>query len=230
MKKLLFLVFMSVSVMFANGHGGHKQEMKNFRAVKVNDATILQKGEGKNFCPICGMTLPMFYKTNHAAEHKGETKQYCSVHCMIEDKELNKTKTSNEKVVDTNSLKFIDVKSATYVVGSKKPGTMSPVSKYAFSSKKEAQEFAKKNGGEIKSYDEVYALVSKGMAKAKAMINKKQAKAAKMGEKIYAKVCKKTDKNFDSPSSAKTYVVNEKLCGNLKGKKLQQVSLYLSKR
>jgi len=54
---------------------------KNFRAVPMQEAKILQDGEEKMFCPKCGMTLPMFYKTNHLATIDGKTKQFCSMHC-----------------------------------------------------------------------------------------------------------------------------------------------------
>ncbi|MEA3289254.1 MAG: hypothetical protein U9Q04_03645, partial [Campylobacterota bacterium] len=64
-----------------------KKQMMNYRAVPSSQATILQKGDQKMYCPVCGMTLPMFYKTNHAAsDHTGHDKQYCSIHCAAEDK------------------------------------------------------------------------------------------------------------------------------------------------
>lgn len=228
MKKFIFILIFAMTALYANSN--MNQAKKDFRAVSIDDATILQKGDTKNFCPICGMTLPSFFKTNHAATHDGHTKQYCSVHCMVEDKEINGKKTSNEKVVDNSTLKFIDVKSAYYIVGSNKAGTMSAISKYAFSKKEDALAFQKENGGELKSYDEVYAMVSKGIKAEKAMITKRQAKVAKMGEKVYAKMCKKTDLKFSSTAEAKAYVIKNNLCGNLKGKKLQAVGIYLGKR
>lgn len=209
------------------------QEMKPkmaYQAVSANKATLVQKGEQKNYCSICGMTLPMFYKTNHAAKSGDTHKQYCSIHCMIEDIEMNNAKLSDMRVVDNKSLNFINVKDAFYVVGSSKPGTMSMVSKYAFKEKKDAKAFQSENGGEIKNFDEVYKMVSENIKKEQAMIAEKQAKMQKMGEKIYEKMCKKTDLTFSSTAEAKTYVSKNQLCGDLKGKKLQAVGIYLSRR
>lgn len=228
---ILSLLVMSISAV-ASGHGkeAHMEKKMRYQAVPMQKATIVQEGEAKNYCPVCGMTLPMFYKTNHAASHKGHNKQYCSVHCMIEDKEVNGKELSAEKVVDTKSLKFVDAKKAYYVVGSSKPGTMTMKSKYGFENKADAKAFQEANGGELKSYDEVYAEVSKGMQAEKEMIAKRQKKMQMMGEKVYNKMCKKTDKKFSSVADAKTFVTKNKLCGELKGKKLQAVGIYLGRR
>jgi hypothetical protein len=114
---------------------------KNYRTVPLKKATILKKGKEKNYCSICGMTLPMFYRTNHSADHDNIHDQYCSVTCMIEDAVLNGKDLTNFKVVDNSTLKFISSYNAFFVVGSKKPGTMSMVSKYAFGTIKCAKIF-----------------------------------------------------------------------------------------
>jgi len=132
-----------------------------FQSVAPQKAILLQTGKEKNSCAICGMHLPTFYKTNHAAETKYGTRQYCSLHCVVHDNELNKTDLKNLKVVDTNSLKFIPALKAFYVVGSKKPATMSRVSKYAFASKSEAESFAKKFGGKVMKFYDAYDVATK---------------------------------------------------------------------
>ncbi len=138
----------------ANGgmHGMHGRGGEMFQRVPADKAIILQKGKNKNSCIVCGMKLPMFFKTNHAADLNGETRQYCSIHCLAKEKMIEHKHLQNIKVVDTNHLNFIDAKSAYYVVGSKKKGTMSMVSKYAFASEKEAKEFAKKFGGRVMDF------------------------------------------------------------------------------
>ena len=60
------------------------------------------------------------------------------------------------KVVAVDSLKFIPVESATYVVGSDIRGTMSGLSKYAFEGRMSARRFAKENGGRVMSFKEAY--------------------------------------------------------------------------
>jgi len=204
--------------------------MKMFQTVNPNEATLVQTNKTKKFCPICGMTLPMFYKTNHSSTHNGEAKQYCSIHCVVEDKEINKSDLKDIKVVDIKSLKFINVSEAFYVVGSKKKGTMSMVSKYAFANIDDASRFAKENGGKVMDYNAAYAEAKKDFPKDSMMITKKQTKAAGMGEKIYNKMCKKTDKKFSSTAEAKAYINENKLCGDIKGKKLQAIGIYLGKR
>ncbi len=204
--------------------------MKMFQTVSPSEATLVQTNKTKKFCPICGMTLPMFYKTNHSATNDGKVKQYCSIHCVVEDSEMDTSDLKDIKVVDVTSLKFIAADSATYVVGSKKKGTMSMVSKYAFANKSDAEKFTKEFGGKTMSFSEAFNEAKKDFPKDAMMISKKQTKAAGMGEKMYNKMCKKTDKTFSSTAEAKAYINEHKLCGDIKGKKLQAIGIYLGKR
>ena len=230
MKKLLVSIFILSSLVYASGMGDSKKHKMMFQSVPMDKASILQDGKSKMYCPVCGMTLPMFYKTNHAATHKGHTKQYCSMHCLAEDKIKNGFDAKDMKVVDTKTLKFIDVKKATYVVGSSKKGTMTMTSKYAFLNPKDAQMFAKKNGGEIVDFSTAYKSTSKSLEKEMKMVAKKQAQMSKKGEMIYNKMCKKTDKKFTTTAEAKAFVKSSKICGQMMGKKLQAVGIYLGRR
>ena len=133
-----------------------------FQAVNDNQATILQKGKNKTSCSVCGMYLPKYYKTNHASKLKGgEVKQYCSLHCLIHDNEVNKNDLYHVMVVDVKSLKFISAQNAYYVVGSDRPGTMSHISKYAFAKRKDADSFAKKYGGSVMNFYDAYTVAYK---------------------------------------------------------------------
>ena len=236
MKRILISMLFIASSLFAAqqmGNGNQKGNMKMkgmFQSVPMKKATILQDGKAKMFCPTCGMTLPMWYKTNHAAVHNGHTKQFCSIHCVAEENVKNNANLKDIKVVDAKTLKFINAKDAFYVVGSKKKGTMSMISKYAFASKKNAMKFSKKNGGNITDFNGAYKVASDGLKKDMKMISKKQAMAAKKGKMMYNKMCKKTDKKFNSTAEAKSFVKQNKLCGNMKGKKLQAVGIYLGRR
>ena len=204
--------------------------MKNYRTVPIKKAQLLQKGDEKEFCPICGMDLHKFYKTNHAATYKGHKKQYCSIACEVEDEVINKNKLTDFKVVDNTSLKFISSKKAFFVVSSNKPATMSIVSKYAFAKLSDALSFQKKNGGNIMDFDELHIFVKKSLDKDIQATKKRQAKAIKKGAKIYNKMCKKTSKIFSTVASAKSFLLKSKICGNIKGKKHQAVALYLKNR
>jgi nitrous oxide reductase accessory protein NosL len=206
-----------------------KKMMKMFQSVPKEKAILLQEGKAKAFCPECGMTLPMFYKTNHAATVDGKVKQYCSIHCVVEDMKKG-SKLTDIKVVDTNSLKFIDAAKAFYVVGSSKKGTMTAVSKYAFASKADADAFVKANGGKVVDFKGALEAAKGDFAKDSKMIAKKQAMMAKKGEMMYGKMCQKTDKKFATTAEAKAFIVENKLCKGLNGKQLQAVGLYLKNR
>ncbi len=230
MKKIL-ITLLAIGAMFsyANAEAQKpKKMMKMFQMVPADKATILQDGKAKMFCPECGMTLPMFYKTNHAAIVDGKVKQYCSIHCVVEDTKKG-SKLSDIKVVDVKSLKFIDASKAFYVVGSDKKGTMSMVSKYAFASKVDADAFAKENGGKVVDYQGAYKAAASDFDKDAAMISKKQDMMTKKGEMIYGKMCQKTDKKFASTAEAKAFIAESKLCKDLNPKQQQAVGLYLKK-
>lgn len=236
MSKIIASILVLSTMMFgAMGEGKankpqKNQEMEMFQTVPMNKATILQEGETKMYCPTCGMTLPMFYKTNHAATHGDHTEQYCSLHCLAETNLKNNNSLKDIKVVDAKSLKFIDAKSAHYVVGSSKKGTMSMTSKYAFANADDAKEFHKEFGGELMNFEQTYAVASKALEGEMKMVAQKQADMAKKGEMIYNKMCKKTDKKFSSTADAKAFVMSENLCGTIDGQKLQAVGIYLGKR
>jgi len=222
MKKMIVLVVLFGMFLTANA--------QMFQSVSMQKAQLLQKGNEKKFCPVCGMNLPMFYKTNHVATVDGKVKQYCSLHCLVEDKELNHQHLTHIQVVDVHSLQLIDAHKAYYVVASKKKGTMSMVSKYAFALHTQAQDFAKKFGGKVMRFDGAYAEAKKDFAHDARMIAKKQKMMAKKGAMLYNKMCQKTEQKFTSVAQAKAYVIEHKLCKNLNGKQLQALGLYLFKR
>lgn len=122
-----------------------------FQSVDEKDAVLVQKGNEKYSCHLCGMHLVKFYKTSYMAEDANRKYQYCSIHCLAEH--LNQgVELKNPQVVDVSSLKPIPVLQAYYVVGSDVRGTMSRVSKYAFGSLEAAQIFQKKHGGQIMDF------------------------------------------------------------------------------
>lgn len=202
--------------------------MEDFRVVDASLAKILQEGKAKIFCPVCGMTLPMYYRTNHAAQMKGQTHQYCSLHCMFEEAMVNNALPQNPHTINNETLAFIKSEEAYYVVGSSKPATMSKTSQYAFGTKEGAETFAKEFGGTVVRYAELSQMTQASMASDMAFIKENQAKAAKMGEQIYQKVCKVEPKRFSTTAEAKVYLIESGVCGNLQGKEFQQVGLYLA--
>jgi len=137
------------------------KEHKMFQTVAKKDAILVQKGDKKEHCAICGMNLVMFYKTSHVAtDSNGTAHQYCSLHCLA-DHLSQGAELENPQVVDVTSLKFIPVQEAYYVVGSKKRGTMSKVSKYAFKSLDDAKKFQAQNGGKIVDFYSAWQIAKK---------------------------------------------------------------------
>jgi len=104
-------------------------------------------------CPVCGMHIKKFYKTSHAIVYKdGTKKHFCSMVCL--KKAMKGADIKDIYVADASSGKMINVKSATYVIGSDVPSTMgAKKSKIAFSSKADALAFQKKHGGEIGDFN-----------------------------------------------------------------------------
>jgi len=225
--KSIFFVTILSTLLFGMGEQNNQID---FRSVSKAEAVNVQKGKNKDFCPVCGMTLHNFYKTNFAAKASGEESQYCSLVCLVEDEIVNNKKMTNIRVVDNQTMKMTDANKASFVVGSSKPGTMSSVSIYGFGTVDAAKDFATKNGGDVKSFSDIYKMVKSTQAKDMAATKERQAKAAKMGEMMYEKMCQKTEQKFKSIADAKSFLSESKICGEMDDKKLQAVAIYLASR
>ena len=192
---------------------------------------LIQEGKEKPWCHICGMSLKMFYKTSHAVVLKdGSKRQYCSIRCLAVDYPNIKDKIKEILVADAKTDKLIPAKKAYYVVGSKVPGTMSKVSKIAFASKEDAQDFQKKYGGKIVDFTQAFKMAKESLKTDIAMVQKKKQKMMyPKGKIIYKKMCKEDiDKSkFANIGELKTYIVKSGVCKNVKGKKLQALALYI---
>ena len=112
---LLFLLFASIPINAAN-----------FSKKASVKPLLIQKGDKKLWCSICGMNLKMFYKTSHTAHLKDSTpRQYCSIRCLAQDMKHHAVDSADIKVVDVATQEFITASKALYLVGSKIKGTMS---------------------------------------------------------------------------------------------------------
>ncbi len=227
MKKILsvfWVLFVMLSLSYAS---------ENFSKMATVKPQLIQKGKAKKWCHICGMNLKMFWKTSHAVLLKdGSTRQYCSIRCLAADYPNIKDKIKEIMVVDAKTQKLINAKNAYYVVGSKIPGTMSKVSKFAFADKKDALEFQKKYGGEIMPFDLAFKQAMASLKEDTQMVmKKKKIKMYPMGEKIANKMCdtSKLDlKSYKNIGDLKADIVNKKICKKpLNEKQLQVLALYL---
>ena len=224
MKKSINLLMILFAFIFTNLNA---EEM--FQTVEAKDATLVKTDSSKEFCNVCGMPLTKYYKTNHVTEFKnGHKEQYCSLHCQAQIHENYEDKIKYIQVVDTNSLKLIDASKAFYVIGSSKEGTMSPVSKYAFASKEEAEKFQKEFGGKIHDFQESLKIAKENLSKDNEILDEKRAPIAKKGKKIFESMCDaKQFKEFNSIGEAKQYLIDNNTCKNLDSQMLQAVSIYL---
>jgi nitrous oxide reductase accessory protein NosL len=230
MKKSFLIFFLVVSSLMAS------PKMKMFQTVSKDEATILQTGQDRAYCPNCGMSLVKFWKTSHAIKFKdGTYRQFCSIYCLAEQLELTELRgkedtISQYMVVDVPSLKYIDAKRAYYVVGSKKKGTMTTTSKYAFKYKSDAKKFSDKFGGHITDFDGAYSVALSDFAKDTGLVlAKRSTKMYKMGKKIYNNRCDKSKlESFDAHTmgSMKAMIRDSRACGDLNNKQLQGVMLY----
>lgn len=208
-----------------------------FQSVESNQATLLQKGDEKLYCPNCGMDLVKFYKTNHAVRLKdGQVKQYCSLHCLINERAegyLRDREHLIDKilVVNTKTLEFINAKEAIYVIGSDRPATMSRQSEYAFKNRTDAREFIKAYGGEMVDFAKAYALKKQEYETNKEMIHKKrEIKLYPKAEKVYKESCDKqalAALHVHTIAELKTYLMQHNICKKIDESLAQALAVYI---
>lgn len=241
MKKILGISLIASALLFgamddakAPGMG---MQGERFQSVTKEQAILKSTEENKNYCPICGMYLPAFFKTNHALTLKsGQVYQYCDVHDMMEEMEFERLKGKHDQIekietVDTKTLQFIDAKKAFYVVGSKITGTMTKISYYAFGEKADAEAFTKENDGEIMDFPMVYAMVKKEHNNDKALtLKKREMRMYPKGKELYESACKKeamTNRDFENIGALKIFIEKNEVCGKQPEMGMQAVSLYV---
>jgi len=114
------------------------------------------KVEAPDACVHCGMDRTKFGHSRMIVTYgDGSSAGTCSLNCVVTDMSKNKGKSVKTfQVADYNSRKLIDAKSAAWVIGGSKRGVMTPVAKWAFANKKDADAFIKANGGKAATFDE----------------------------------------------------------------------------
>ena len=220
MKFIKFVLLFLCLCVFANAH--------EFSKMGDENATILQEGDGKEFCPVCGMKIQNYYKTSHASHLDDGTKtHYCSMRCLIVDNEQRGANLEDAMVVDANSQKLIPAALAFYVLGSDVAGTMAKLSKLAFENENDAKEFAKIYGGEIKDYKQTLEIAKEAIKTDNAERKMRMQKMVyPMGEKVYKSKCKEINlSEFDSVRALKAEIYAK--CENITEKEAQPVLRYL---
>lgn len=199
---------------------------QRYQSVEPDQAQLLQEEPGALYCPNCGMNLVMFYRTSHAARlPDGTMHQYCSLHCLAQ---AHPRPLQDVQVVDAATLDWIPAAGARYVVGSGKPGTMSPTSKYAFATEDAALEFQTLHGGEVTDFAGALAVADKALEAEIRMVAQKQAKAAEKGRKIMQTLCEGELPRFETVFAAKTWLAENRPCGELREDQMQALALALA--
>lgn len=132
------------------------------------------KVEAPDACVHCGMDRTKFGHSRMLVTYTdGSSTGTCSLNCVVTDLSKNKDKTvKTSQVADYNTKKLTDASSAAWVIGGSKKGVMTPVAKWAFADKKDADVFIKANGGKLATFDEALKAAEKELADRAA---KKQA-------------------------------------------------------
>lgn len=100
-------------------------------------------------CKQCGMNRTTFGHSRMVVTYvDGSSSGTCSINCVVTDAKTQKgKKVKSYQVADYNSRKLVDAAKASWVIGGNKKGVMTPLPKWAFADKKDADAFIKANGG-----------------------------------------------------------------------------------
>jgi nitrous oxide reductase accessory protein NosL len=127
-------------------------------------------------CKYCGMSRETFAHNRMLIEYEdSSTVATCSLHCASVDLALNLDKAPQAILVaDYNTKELINVETATWVIGGKKPGVMTRNAKWAFAKKEDGEKFSLENGGRIAGFDETLEAAYKDLANDTKMIREKR--------------------------------------------------------
>lgn len=102
-------------------------------------------------CYNCGMDRNRYARTRYEFDTSKGRIYTCSIHCVaVLSFYKLKEKLRNVKVAEyLRPERMLDADKAFFVIGSIAPGTMTRISKIAFPSRKEAEDFSFKHGGKV---------------------------------------------------------------------------------
>lgn len=134
-----------------------------FISTTVCLAAAKAKVEPPAECHNCGMNRTSFGYSRMIVSYKdGSSTGTCSINCVAVDMRKNRGKeAASFQVADYKSRNLIDAKTAVWVIGGSKKGVMTPVAKWAFAEKSDAEQFVRESGGKLASFDDVLQAVSR---------------------------------------------------------------------
>lgn len=136
-------------------------------------------------CPYCGMDRTQFNHSRHLVQYQDDLVDgTCSLHCAALSLAINLDRGPKAiYAADFGSADqpkpLVDVDQASYLIGSKLPGTMTKISKVAFASADAAKAAQAEQGGEIGDFDAALRRSYQDMAEDTIMIRMKRAEMRK---------------------------------------------------
>jgi len=124
--------------------------------------------EAPEGCEHCGMNRTRFARSRMLVVYADGSKVgTCSLHCMARERREHPDKAVKELSVANRAsvLQLVDAATAAWVIGGTERGVMTPVPKWAFASKADAETFIQKNGGRLTGYSEALALATQELGK-----------------------------------------------------------------
>jgi len=135
----------------------------------------------KGNCPNCGMMLNMWARTRHVFTLTEGRLEACSIRCMADlATKAGEQPQDVQVALYLKPEKMIPAHQAFYVVGSTAKGTMTMVSKIAFASKEEADQFAASSGGKVMDFTGALAMADKELDMSRANITANRKKMGKI--------------------------------------------------
>lgn len=140
-------------------------------------------------CPYCGMDRKQWHHSRHLVHYSdGLVDGTCSVHCLAISLTLNLDRGPKGIYAadfgSTEEIKpMIPADSASYLIGSKLPGTMSKKSKMAFASAEAAKIVQAQQGGHIGNFDDAMRSTYLSMHTDTMMIRHNRAEKRRMMQK-----------------------------------------------
>ena len=136
--------------------------------------TMIFADEGD--CIYCGMSQAKYGHSWVIIKHDdGSESGVCSIHCAAIDMALHSAMpVSKITVGDYDTKRQIDADKAYWVIGGEKLGVMTARAKWAFQTKKAADDFIRKHGGRPATFEEVMRAAFEDMYEDTLILQKKR--------------------------------------------------------
>lgn len=119
--------------------------------------------ENPKACKQCSMDRTAFARSRMLIVYAdGSSAGICSIHCAAVELNQNRDKeVKSLMTADYTTKALTDARAATWVVGGRIAGVMTPIAKWAFAKEQDARKFVQDNGGEVTSFDQAMKAAEK---------------------------------------------------------------------